>query len=186
MTSAPPPPPMPPATPKKGLSGGAIAGIIIGIVVAVVIVCGGAVAIMLPALGEARQAARLVHSGSNMRGISMALMNYSIENKDAMPEMGADLETRLAPYGVAPGMFTAAEAPAHGPSYYYVPIGRVSDVRYPASTVILYESPDMPNRKSWNVAYVDGSVRVLKEAEYRQAIDSITLPDGTPYAPHKR
>ena len=176
---------IPPSPTKKGMSGGTIAAIIGGVVLVIVIVCGGLVAVMLPALGKAREAAKQVVSSSQMRMISMSLQQYAFDNADQLPEAGADLPSRLAKYGASANMFTSPNAPSAGPSYIYVPQGKVGDIKNPSQTIVLYENPAIPSTMGWNVAYADGLVILISPERYHPLINAITLPDGTPFVPEK-
>ncbi|CAG1001811.1 hypothetical protein PHYC_02945 [Phycisphaerales bacterium] len=188
MTQIPPLMPGPIGEKKKGLSTGAIVGIVIGGAAAVLLICGGLlVALMLPVLGTARQAARQAVAQSNLRVVSMALTTYAMDNNQWLPEEGANLAARLAPYGVSSQMFQGIDPPPVGPMYYYVPQGRIDRVNYPATTIVLYENPQSLSKLGWSVVFVDGSVHTIKDpAQYRMMIDGITLPDGTPYTPHTK
>lgn len=176
---------IPPSPTKKGMSGGAIAAIIGGAVLLIVVLCGGFVALMLPALGKAREAAQQAMSSAQMKMISMSLQQYALDNADQLPEAGADLPSRLAKYGASANMFTSPSAPAGGPSYIYVPQGKLGDIKNPSQTVVLYENPAIPSTMGWNVAYADGSVILISPERYQPLINSITLPDGTPFVPEK-
>lgn len=175
----------PPA--KKGLSTGAIVGIIIGAVVLLMVPCLALLAgVMLPALGKARQSARMIKSSAQLRGIGQGLMLYAMNNQDSIPEAGADLSVRLREF-VDPTMFDAPEATSGMISYYYVPIGKMNmtGTSTTGPAVILYENPNLAGRRMFNVAYADGSVQVYGVQEFEQIIGNITLPDGTRWAPHR-
>lgn len=175
------PPQMPAPAPKKGLGTGAIIAIVAGVLV-VICACGG-VGVLLPALSKARDSARMIKSSTQMRAIYMSLVMYADANQSWLPPQGSDVPSLLP--DVPPTMWQSPSAPPSGPSYYYVPLGRLDKIENPSSKVILYENPDMPRRGMWNVVFADGRIDVLQANEYRQLIDGITLPDGTPYTPHK-
>lgn len=184
MTQAPPPHNYDAPPPKKGLGAGAIIGIVLGGVLLLcvpLILC--MIGILMPALGKARQSARQIMSSTQMRQVVMALQMYANENLGMYPEAGADLATRLAPYGITPAVLTSPNAPPVGPSYYYVPLGDSSKITSPHSMIILYENPAIPSRQ-WNLARADGWVELIPGDQYRQLVDGIKLPDGTPWTPH--
>jgi len=92
-----------PAAPMMGVGGQPVAyqpakkssvGLIIGIVVAtgfVILVCGGIlVALLLPAVQAAREAARRNQCNNNMKQISLALLNYEATYKSFPPAYVAD------------------------------------------------------------------------------------------------
>ena len=84
---------------KKGLSGWAIAGIVAGVTVPVVC-CVGAVllSLLLPAVQQARQAARQTQSLNNLKQVGLALHNYHASYKEfpSQPRGFGD-EPALAP-----------------------------------------------------------------------------------------
>lgn len=185
MSQTPPLPNYTPPPPKKGLSTGAIIAIVAGgLVLIIVPLLACMIGLLLPAMGQARQAARNAMSMSQMRQISIALQQYAGDNQGNLPEAGADLKLRLAPYGLTAAEFTAPSPPPTGESYYYVPLGNLNNLSSPGTAIILYESPAVPSRSGWNVAYADGSVQAMRDPQYAQLLAGLKLPDGTPWAPH--
>lgn len=178
------PPPIPDAPRKNSIGPGAIIGIIVAVVVVMVMCAGLLLGLLLPALGKARQSAQMLKSSAQMRMIAMSLQVYAMDNDNQYPEAGADLRTRLGTV-VPPDSWEAPEAPAGMTSYYYVPLGDMTRIQDPARTVLLYENPALPKRTTWNVVFADGRADLLGGTQFRQLIDALTLPDGTPYAPHK-
>jgi hypothetical protein len=164
---------------RYGGSGMAIAGISIGAVGTIVSCLALMVGIFLPALGQARQAARQLKSATQMRNIGQALILYAQDNKDWYPEAGADWQARISKYGVAPEVYQAPEDEPGTVSYYYVP-GYKSEFKQ--DRVILVERPGI-RRKGGNVFFDDGHVEFLETAEYTRLLDSLTTPDGKPFRP---
>jgi len=178
------PPPFPTTPPRQGLGPGAIIAIVLGGVLLVTLVCGGGlVAIMLPALGAARDSARQTRSMAHLKMVHAGLMSYAAENNGLLPEGDASLPDRLSAYTPAEA-FVSPNPPPAGPSYFYVPVGDISKLPDPGATVLIYESPDIKSRGGWNVLYADGSVRSIVGPSYRMLIDGLRLPDGTPWTPH--
>jgi hypothetical protein len=70
-------PPMKPAYDRSAGGGGASIGIILAVVLVGVLFCGGILAaLLIPAVGAAREAARRAQSMNNMRQIAIAMHNY--------------------------------------------------------------------------------------------------------------
>jgi prepilin-type processing-associated H-X9-DG protein len=69
-------------TPKRGLGTGAIVAIVLVVVLMVALVCGGIlVALMLPAVQAAREAARRITCTNSMKQITLAIHNYATKYK---------------------------------------------------------------------------------------------------------
>ena len=67
-------------------------------------------------------------------------------------------------------------------SYYYVPGYGYSS---PPSQIIMYDDPANHGGAGGCVLYADSDFAWLPAPQFEAAINSIKLPDGTPYAPHK-
>jgi hypothetical protein len=65
--------------------------------------------------------------------------------------------------------------------YFYVP---ASSWTFEADRVLAYEHPDLIDGGG-NVAFHDNSVRFITEPEFSAIISSLTLEDGTRWAPHE-
>ncbi len=85
-TGAPPTLPPTPQPPVKGSSTGATIGVVAVVCVAGVLVCGGIlVALLLPAIQPAREAARRTECVNNLRQIGLAFHNYNAVHKTFPP-----------------------------------------------------------------------------------------------------
>ncbi len=51
--------------------------------------------------------------------------------------------------------------------------------------IVLYEDPLNHNGEGGHVVRLDGSVVFLNGPQFTAAIESLTLPDGTPWQPHE-
>jgi prepilin-type processing-associated H-X9-DG protein len=141
------------------------------------------ISIMLPALSRARELSKRTVCAANMRGIGQALLIYA-QDDGMFPEKGADWQARLVNAGIVmPTQFLCpSDTRVSGSLFYYVPgYGDDSD---PAQ-IILYEDPTIHGGEGGNILYQDGHVAFVKSPQYEKEINAITLPDGTPWAPHK-
>lgn len=166
----------------RGLAiGGIIAGAV-GLVVSTVLVCGG---IMLPALGKARQSAQSLKSSVQLRQIGVALNQYAMDNKDTLPEPGADLQARLSIYGITPDVFEAPYVSDEGvtDSYIYIPGYQLSTLRNPAQTIIAYENPRHVRNKRVNLLMADGSVQSISVEELEGRLAASPPPGAATPAP---
>ncbi|HNB59149.1 MAG TPA: DUF4190 domain-containing protein [Phycisphaerales bacterium] len=159
-----------PARSGKGL---AIAGIVVGFVTSAlgVLLCAG---ILLPALGKARESARELKSRSQLALMTQSLLAYAQDNRDHLPEIATGWEQRLSATGLSPGAFESPRKDADwtGPSYIYVPPATSVDrVPNPSQTVILYEDPRLSRSPMVPVAFLDGSVREIPEAELERLLE---------------
>lgn len=165
----------------KGLSGCAIAAIVLGIVCVVLLVIIVALgALMLPALGRAREAAMQARGSAQARGVAMAVMQYhSANNAMLSPESWED--------ELVAGAWVTREQLAgwqgSDTAYYFVPQPADGSTLGDQSVVLVYEHPDyLPD--GGNIAYADGRAVWIEEPRFSEIINALTLPDGTPYAPH--
>src|SRR5213079_2731791 len=73
------------------------------------------IGILLPALNKARRAAATVQCSSNMRQVSLAMLQYITFNKGRLPPCGAPVIANVYPYGwwwaneLVRGKFIAAQ-----------------------------------------------------------------------------
>ena len=150
------------ADPQRfGGSGLALGGIICGGVMTVA-ACAvfGIAGVLLPALGQARSAARHLKSQSQLSQIGMALHTYAMDNKEAFPETDSDWQDRLVPaYVPSAGVFGIPGSDAANPAkYIYIPGYVMNKLQDPSRTVLVYESSTNPWKNRVALLYADGHV----------------------------
>ena len=138
------------------------------------------VAILLPALGSAREAAREVQTLSQGRQISVANFAYAADHKGAFAKDIAELETYIGDTEmmISPGSLRAEAVPDNfaqqadaqraafirkNSSFVLVPLGDQADVQKPSETIMLFQRPDDTEAFEIVVAMADGSVMKLPE-----------------------
>lgn len=154
----------------------AIAGVVIGTITLIIGVALGA-GVLLPALREARQAARATMTQSNLKQISIGMAAYARDNKGYLPEVASGWQQRLSKYGLnGPTLESARAAETWtGPSLLYVSLPTaLPDVQDPSSVVIVYEDPAIDPCSLVPVAFLDGSVRIISEHELATKIKAQT------------
>lgn len=181
-----PPPPQPPQ--KKGISTGAIIAIIAGVLVVLAIpVIVLLVAILLPALSHARDAAQQVACANNMRVIGIALESYTLESRGVLPP---SLELLVEGQFITPGGLVcptldadadevmhlplkeqAAWAARHG-NYIYVPVDRRG--MYDPEAILLYDPPGN-HRKGINILFGDRHTEFVSTARAMELLNAQEL-----------
>ncbi|MFQ5412510.1 MAG: DUF4190 domain-containing protein [Phycisphaerae bacterium] len=136
--------------------------------------------ILLPAMSSARNQAKRTVCAANLRGLGQAMYLY------AQGEPNGEFPDNVGKL-VAAGLATTkqfncpSDISGQG-SYYYVPgYGTSSD----PEQIIMYEDPRIHAGEGINVLYQDGHVVWLTPPQLQRDLSEITLPDGTPYAPHE-
>ncbi|MCK5000887.1 MAG: hypothetical protein KAS23_15195, partial [Anaerohalosphaera sp.] len=125
-----------------------------GIEISSAAIGGGAMgaAVLMPALGKAKQKAQRVVSASNLKQIGMACYMYSEDNDDKFPP---DLETLVKSDYVTDHVFESKRKPTYfdGPSYIYI-AGQNS--KSSPSNVLAYENTEYLSRTDKiNVLFFD-------------------------------
>lgn len=140
------------------------------------------ISIFLPSLSRARELSKRTVCSAQLRGIGQALYIYAQDEPDGLfPERGCDWVARLSTNTLPRQFICPSDYQTARSSYYYVPgYGTKSDPRQ----IILYERLDIHSGEGGNILYQDSHVSFVKSPEFEEAIDAITLPDGTPWTPH--
>jgi prepilin-type processing-associated H-X9-DG protein len=137
---------------------------------------------LYPAYQRARRASEAVQCAAQLRQIGAACMIYAASNRGYMPPSLATLTSTM----VLPTMLTcpaATRAGAPTPYIYVLPSAKVSTIRNPSRTVLVYESPTNHGGGWMNVLFADGHVAMLKPAGFAALMPPSvpsTLPLGNP------
>ncbi len=117
-------------------------------------------AMLLPALNQARERARLTTEVNNLKQIGLAMHMYAGDNNDSFPNSTtiSDLTTKLTDYGVTSNTMKDWKGTALTNSYYKVPSGTDSKLTddNAGTTVILTGTAS--NAGKTNKLYADGHV----------------------------
>lgn len=115
--------------------------------------------------------------------IGAALTTYSQQNNGTLPDTD-NWERAVRQLHADASILVSPNAAPADVSYYYVPLGDLSSLPSPATTVMAYTNPDHYKGLGGVVLFADGSVRWIENPAFQSTIDAIVLPDGTPYTPH--
>ena len=159
----------------RGLAIGGIVTGVLGLLATAALL----VAMLLPALGQARMAARQARSGIQMQQIVVAIR----ADADA-PPADADLESR---YSLPPDVWVSPSADGNPRSYLRILPEPGEDAE--ADEVILVENPDAVDARALGVALADGSIDRLPREEVLELLKAagprVRHSDGTPWIPAK-
>jgi prepilin-type processing-associated H-X9-DG protein len=98
------------------------------------------------------------------------------------PGNGVDWQQALMDWNnVDPQLFVCPCAPKGQTCYYYVPGHQTA---LASNQVLVYEDPANHGGQGGNVLFVDSHVEFINAPKYQALINSLKLPDGTPWAPH--
>lgn len=159
--------------------GMAITGICTGSV-GIVFTTAMLISILLPSLSRARELSKRTVCAANLRGIGQAMYIYAQnEPNGAFPD---DINKVISAGNATANQFTCPSAPPTMASFYYVP-GFMTDTD--PGRILMYEDPMNHGGEGGNILYQDGHVQFMGSPRFEQTIGTITLSDGTPYAPHE-
>lgn len=157
------------ASTPPGAKGMAIGGIAVGAVSLITMfLCMG---IMLPAIGQARYAARQAISQSQLRQVGIAMSLYADQNQQWFPESSDGLDRLVASGLLSPADLISPHAAGQpGVSYIYVPVNKPSsEYDDPSQTVVAYQNPSIV-RRDLATLFMDGHVDELSLQELNQRL----------------
>ncbi len=171
---------------ELGGHGLALAGTILGFAgtAFATVVYGLVIAITVPSLANARNAAMMTSSKANMKQIGLAMLQYETENRRKPASLEELYETDLLP---DPQVFRikGKENPEPGFSdYVYLPLPGSDPAKqnWRANRIIVVETPGGPSTRMGriNCLYADGHVQALNiPAEEQQAfVDALKANKG--------
>lgn len=182
-------PPRPTPQPKKGMPTGGLVALIVGIVcIGGAIIFGVLIVALMPALSNARDAARQTVETSNLRMINMTMLTYAIDNNGRWPEDfapvfqggymdGNQTDVFISPLGPH-GQEAIFDSPdPHAPAYRF---GDFVFIRMPADLfmssemndyVVIFSAYTSPRSGNRNVAFPDGTVMALSSHEFERALE---------------
>jgi hypothetical protein len=169
--------------PRAGGKGMAIAAVVVsGLgILSSIITIPLIIGILLPALGAARNSAQQLQGSSNVRAIVQAIMTQSDSNSGRFPQTADGWQQNLIDTGfLAPGIFVSPRTDGLGDDYFFVPGGRSG---FDATRMLVYEDPALDPDHTL-IGFADGHVERVEQARAMQMLGRLTLPDGTPWAPH--
>lgn len=141
-----------------------------------------AIAILLPALGSAREAAFEVQGMAQGRQVAMMAMAYSAENKGILPEdifqleeYGASVDVLITPRSIqaepVPGNFAKmaddqkAAFIRKNSSFVLIPAGHLDKIETPSETILLFQRPDDTPTGEIVVLFADGHAEKIDDLD---------------------
>ena len=186
--------PLPHQTPdqyprKRSMGTGAIIAIVVGALILLLggfCLVGGIFGLLAPALAKARATAIQTVSRSQLSMLGEALSAYAAKHDGRLPGADQDWMAALEMEGLLPREalipLQVRDVPASPPMYYfYVPAERLSGS---STRILAYEHPDLSSGGG-NVLMHDLTAVFLDEPAFTTAIGTLTLEDGTRWAPHE-
>ena len=130
------------------------------------------VAVMLPAIAQARQSAHEAMSMAHARAITQGLIAYSADYDNALPPPDADWVALLIDGGhVQPELFVSPSAEDESVvSYHYVPAPQLTSE---PTQPLVYETPDLRARPGAIVGFHDSRVEVLDGPTFEALLEII-------------
>ena len=120
---------------------------------------------------KVRRMAREAVSAANLNMLSKTIVMYAAEHDERMPP---DLKA-LAPYldgmrDVLRSPLSKGKLPASESDYVYIPLGRMTDIRGPHETIVLYERPENHDGKGTIAAFADGHVERVDMERFKELL----------------
>ncbi|MDH3582915.1 MAG: DUF1559 domain-containing protein [Phycisphaerae bacterium] len=142
---------------------------------------GAAVAIVLPAMSNARQVARRTVSMSNLRQMGVGMMIYAADHDGFPPDLGTLIKNGTISMQVCIDPRTGKKVPVHlrtlkdqavwinDHADYVYRAGKVKPDS-PPNTILMYEKLGPHNRQSINILFADGHVESVNSGRARRLL----------------
>jgi hypothetical protein len=124
-------------------------------------------AVLIPALGQAREQAREAVSRSNLHQIALVLKMYSDDHKGKFPSTLGEAK----PYYHDERLLESPRKPKDfaGPSYIYI-AHETPNIKSAARYIVVHENPEFC-RDRINALFLDFSVRAMSQEEFLKALE---------------
>ncbi len=143
------------------------------------------VAIILPLFALPKVAgvyeARRIEDQTRIERVVTDLHTFAENNNGRLPGPDEDWRAMLIREGTPATAFSSLVETAPRPFLHYVPATELTQVD---GRVLLYTDPGLYYPGSGYIAYHDGFVEFVRAPRFARIINALTLPDGTPFAPH--
>jgi len=128
-----------------------------------------AAGVMMPALGKAREAAKMTKSMVQLRSVGQAYQIYANANNDTFPKDTQDL---IAQRYITRELLDSPEGDApDGQDYWFDTSGlKLSAVQDSTHRVMGYDRAMLSTGKNVNVLFYDGHVETMPSSAFRQLI----------------
>ena len=105
-----------------------------------------------------------------MRALALTIFRYAEEHDGALPNnLQADLAKYIGDEAAVRAALTNPRYPDRFPGFVYVkPAAKLSEVRDPATTIILYEAYDVWPASGLTAVYADGHGERVDEADIKK------------------
>lgn len=144
--------------------------------------------ILLPALGKARQSARHLKDQTQLRAMVQSLTLYSIDNKGAFPEPGADWQQRLIDMKAMDASLFASPFSENPPTpqlphyLYFPPSGTDPD----RNVILVMTNPAIIDRGAGSIGYADGRAETASKQVLERTLAELNAASTKPPPARRR
>lgn len=146
------------------------------------IAAAGAMAgITMPAMAQAREAARQTRAMAQLRQIAQAVHIHGSEHNNRMPD---SLEVLVDAHYITSDILDSGVGDVwdgEGDYWLNTSIGRLDDVRFPDATILLYDRASYAMGDNVIVVFVDGHARAVPHWEFHNMINDERTHEGVDF-----